>query len=76
MQEGKTLVFVEVRMRSNPNFGTAAESITAGKQKKLIITAQHYMQRYGEKACRFDTVIMSDDTGRQLEWLKNAFDAH
>ena len=40
MQEGKILVFVEVRLRSNPRFGSAAASITPQKQQKLIRTAQ------------------------------------
>ena len=76
MQEGKTLVFVEVRMRSNPHFGGAAESITIAKQQKLLTTAQHYMQRYGERACRFDAVMMSGTAGERLEWLRNAFDGN
>ena len=75
MQEGKTLVFVEVRMRGNPKFGSAAESITTAKQPKLATTAQHYMQKHGEKACRFDTVLMTNLTGDHIQWLQNAFDA-
>jgi putative endonuclease len=73
MQDGQTLVFVEVRMRSNPNFGSAAESITPAKQKKLIVTAQHYMQQHGEKHSRFDAVIMSSLSMDGIEWLRNAF---
>ena len=42
MKEAKTLVFVEVRLRSNSQFGCAAASITPQKQQKLILTAQHY----------------------------------
>jgi putative endonuclease len=73
MQDGQTLVFVEVRMRSNPSFGSAAESITPAKQKKLTVTAQHYMQQHGEKNSRFDAVIMSSLSPEGIEWLRNAF---
>jgi putative endonuclease len=73
MQDGPTLVFVEVRMRSNPNFGSAAESITPAKQKRLIVTAQHYMQQHGEKKSRFDAIIMSSLSTDGIEWLRNAF---
>ena len=42
-REGKTLVFVEVRMRSSNRFGGAAASITAAKRAKLLRTARHYL---------------------------------
>lgn len=71
--EGGTLVFVEVRLRRNGNFGGAAESITVRKQERLIRAAQHYLQRLpGSPPCRFDAVI-SD--GVNLEWIKDAFGA-
>ena len=43
MMEAETLVFVELRLRSNSLFGSAATSITPQKQQKLILTAQHYL---------------------------------
>lgn len=73
MQDGATLVFVEVRMRSNRHFGSAAESITQTKQRKLMITAQHYLQQHGEKNSRFDAVIMSSLTSQDIQWLRDAF---
>lgn len=73
MQDGPTLVFVEVRMRSNRHFGSAAESITQTKQRKLMITAQHYLQQHGEKNSRFDAVIMSSLTSQDIQWLRDAF---
>lgn len=75
MQEGKTLVFVEVRMRSNAAFGGAASSITPQKQQKLILTAQHYLQQHGDLPCRFDVVLMSSKQAGQIEWITNAFSA-
>lgn len=75
MQEGKTLVFVEVRMRSNTAFGGAASSITPQKQQKLILTAQHYLQQHGNAPCRFDVVLISGKQAEQIEWITNAFSA-
>ena len=40
LKDHKTLVFVEVRSRSQARFGGAARSIAIGKQQKLIRTAQ------------------------------------
>lgn len=74
MREGKTLVFVEVRLRSNADFGGAAMSITASKQQRLARTAEHYLQQYGESACRFDAILMSDMHMGNIEWIKNAFE--
>lgn len=76
MRDGDTLVFVEVRLRSNADFGGAAASIDQRKQLRLIRTAQHYLadlQRI--PPCRFDVVLMVDVQGRDAQWLKNAFDA-
>lgn len=79
MKDGKTLVFVEVRLRSNPKFGCASASITPQKQQKLINTALHYLQEFakqhGDCACRFDAILMNKADAEHLEWLRNAFDA-
>lgn len=75
MQDGKTLVFIEVRMRSNNNFGGAAMSITPSKQQKIIRTAEHFLQTYGNASCRFDVILMNKASNDSIEWLSNAFDA-
>jgi len=75
MQDGKTLVFVEVRLRTNSQFGSAACSITPQKQQKLILAAQHFLQQHGDCACRFDAILMHKADLANIEWLRNAFDA-
>lgn len=76
MQEGDTLVFVEVRLRSNPSFGGAAGSIDKHKQQRVIKTAQHYLSTLPRiPPCRFDAVLLEDTQGKQMQWLKNAFTA-
>ena len=72
MKEGETLVFVEVRRRSHKGFGGAAASVTPAKQKRLVKTAQFFLQQYhGLPACRFDVVAID---GARLSWLKNVID--
>ena len=71
-RDGKTLVFVEVRLRSRSDFGGAGASITAGKRRRLILAARHYLAGRPDRDCRFDCVLLD---GRQLEWIKNAFAA-
>ncbi len=73
MEEGDTLVFVEVRYRKNTQFGGAAASVTASKQRRLILAAQHYLQTQGiEPACRFDVVAI--DGNQAPDWIRHAFD--
>ncbi len=74
MRDGKEVVFVEVRLRSNGMFGGAGASITAAKQQKLVRTAEDYLARHGASACRFDAVLMAALDDRQLEWIRNAFE--
>jgi putative endonuclease len=77
MRDARTLVFVEVRLRRNADFGGAAASITTGKQAKLIKAAQHYLAHSGkDQLCRFDAVLLSGvDANAAIEWIKDAFNA-
>ena len=83
MQDAKTLVFVEVKLRNSSSFGGAAASITSKKQQKLILTAQHYLQAHSQKmhepACRFDAVLiqgthLKPTDLQHIEWIRNAFE--
>ena len=57
-RDGETLVFVEVKARSDGSFGDPEESVTLQKQQRLVWMATDYLvrQRVGEVACRFDVV--------------------
>ena len=73
MQDGATLVFVEVRLRSRRDFGGAAASVTPAKQKKLLAAARQYLAALKTlPPCRFDVVALSGDAAP--EWIRNAFD--
>lgn len=74
MRDGEMLVFVEVRLRRNPNFGGALMSIDRAKRKRLIACAQQYLQALARPpAARFDVIAI--DAGDSVEWVCNAFDA-
>jgi putative endonuclease len=75
MIDNKTIVFIEVRLRTNDKFGCAANSITSTKQQKIISTAQHYLQQHGDCPCRFDAILMNKVDTNNIEWIRNAFDA-
>ena len=73
MRDGAALVFIEVRLRRNANFGGAAASIDTRKQRRIVRTAQQYLAGLAHvPPCRFDAVLM-DDNG--VQWLRNAFEA-
>lgn len=75
MQDVNTVVFVEVRLRTNAKFGSAAMSITSHKQHKLIAAAQHYLINKSNLPCRFDAILMHKTDLASIEWVRNAFDA-
>ena len=52
MMDAKTLVFIEVRLRTNSQFGDAAASITPQKQQKIRLAVQPVLQRCGHQRGR------------------------
>lgn len=76
MRDGESLVFVEVRYRRSNHFGSSAETVDFRKRKKLIHTAQHYLQTHPQeqkRPARFDVIAM--EGSNQIEWIRCAFDA-
>lgn len=73
MQDKEKLIFVEVRFRASNDFGGSAASVSRGKQRHIIKSAQYYLKiKYGNRPplCRFDVVAL---TGDNINWIKNAF---
>ena len=69
---GRTLVFVEVRMRRSMRYGGALESITAAKRARMLAAANGYLAMLGrEPACRFDVVVMQSADGRDVAWRQD-----
>lgn len=74
MRDGTTLVFIEVRQRSNPYFGSGADSIDHRKRLRLQRTAEHYLQSLRQTPiCRFDVVSLNG--AGDIHWIPGAFDA-
>jgi|SRR5687767_8412222 putative endonuclease len=74
-QEGRTLVFAEVRYRSDARYGGAAESVTAVKQARLIAAARLYLMWRPEAPCRFDVLLLDSLEKSRIQWIRNAFAA-
>lgn len=76
MQESDgTVVFVEVRQRSQARHGGAAASVSWAKQRRIVFAARHYLMRWRhEPACRFDVVAVQGEA-HELQWLRAAFDS-
>ena len=79
MQDGETIVFIEVRSRKNNKTMHVVESINTEKCARIIRASQQYLQRKkhgSDNLCRFDVVLV---IGRledaKVEWIKNAFEA-
>jgi len=76
-RHGAELVFVEVRSRRSAAFGSAAESVTPSKRRRLLLAAQHYLATLGQRTpppCRFDVISITGTLDAQhLEWLRDAF---
>nr|WP_196138511.1 YraN family protein [Aliikangiella sp. G2MR2-5] len=76
-KDGETLTFVEVRYRKQASFGGALASVDRVKQKKLINTAQFYLQQkklVNRVSCRFDVFAIEGPLDKlQFDWIKNAF---
>jgi putative endonuclease len=71
-----TLVFVEVRQRKARTQGGAAASVTARKQRSLVLAAQHYLLTLPSlPPCRFDVLAIDGEEGEHIEWLQGAFEA-
>ena len=77
-QEG-TLLFVEVKLRTNLRYGMPRESVTAKKQEKLRSAALLYLSMHGLDApARFDVAEVYTDVrhsarSTRIEYIENAF---
>lgn len=78
MQDKDEIVFIEVRLRSNLNYGDAVESVSQHKQKKILKTANLYLQKnnlFDKVNCRFDIIGIHPNLKiDKIEWIKNAFE--
>lgn len=74
MQQGETLVFVEVRQRKSNRFGSAIESIDYRKQQKWLNAANMWLATKRKQSletanCRFDVVAFEGE--QPPLWIPN-----
>lgn len=78
-QDNDALIFAEVRYRKNSVYGGAAASVTTTKQRKIIRTAQFFLQTRiwaQQTNCRFDVIAITQSMqSPTIEWIKDAFNA-
>lgn len=75
MAKGQLLIWVEVRYRSNDQFGGAAASLNHSKWQRIFLTAQYWLKYLTHQYfdgltpfCRFDVVTQSP---QGLNWLQD-----
>jgi putative endonuclease len=78
-RRGDVLVFVEVRSREVPGFGTPEESVTPAKRRRIVAAARRYLSSVPPSSwreARFD-VIAIEGSGEiaALRHYPAAFDA-
>ena len=77
MQDGPELVFVEVKTRSSEKLYSAETAVDHDKQKMVIKTAKHFINRYRlhNHPCRYDivAVILNPESKPEIRHTKDAF---
>lgn len=77
-KDNSVLVFVEVKTRSNLNYGAPAEAVTPRKQRQICRAAQWYLtdKKLLDVPARFDviSVLGIDPANYQIIHIDNAFD--
>jgi putative endonuclease len=72
-ESDSTLVFVEVRKRSQRQFGGALGSVSRTKQRRIVFAARYFLWRWQQlPPTRFDVIAWEPDG---LIWQKAAFEA-
>ena len=72
-RDGRTLVFVEVKYRTDAASGMPEEALSLSKKRTISKTADFYRVRYKIRSdipCRFDVIAFEGDA---LRHYKNAF---
>lgn len=77
-KDGDTIVFIEVKARTNDRFGEPMESVTPFKQRHIIRVAEYYMKvnniDFDETPCRFDVIEVKNDNGKNdINHVEDAF---
>ena len=70
-RDGKTVVFVEVKLRKGTYYGSPAEYVNAAKRRRLLLTAELWLQAHPrEFRSRFDVIEILAPQGQATQRLK------
>jgi putative endonuclease len=77
MQDGREMVFVEVKARTSRSLGNPEISVTPAKQRHLVDSVEYYFQQHPELVCdwRVDVIAIQGKLGTsepEIVWFKNA----
>ncbi len=75
-EKDNTVIFVEVKFRTQDKFGDPIESITSKKISKIIETAKFYVNQYElwDKDIRFDVITIKEKNGKyKFDHVREAF---
>lgn len=63
VKKDDTIVFVEVKTRSNDLYGSPSEAVGYEKQRKYVKVASEYLlkQKTKDQSCRFDVIEIIND---------------
>lgn len=77
VKEKDQIIFVEVKTRTNQNFGYPEESIDSQKQNKIIRTAQNYLfeEKISSENYRFDVISIEINQLTKKAIIKHIKDA-
>ena len=75
MRDGTTVVFVEVRQRRSSRFGSAAESVSASKLRRVRAAAELWLRRSRcNSRARIDVVTLDGglEDDPMIRWIRSA----
>ncbi len=76
MEDKTRLIFIEVRYRKSTKFGNALESVTLQKQRRIITTAEHFIQQSSKHYTHYRFDVIAIDTPLSpdsITWIQDAF---
>ncbi|MBN2104966.1 YraN family protein [bacterium] len=75
VQDGSTLVFVEVKTGTTDKYGDPETWVNHKKQAQIAKVAQAYLSKHGleDMDCRFDVIAIKKKDHHEIRHFKDAF---
>lgn len=71
-RHGELLVFVEIRTRSRGDMGSALETVSLAKQRRIARVAEHYLATRKPRAAGFRFDVIGETAGKVVH-VRDAF---